>query len=109
MTALSPERTQFRLQNILRLSVITDDAELWDMAEKSLKLFSDDFNRMPFTSPQMLCALNLFLNPVKEIIFTGDLKDEKTIMLLEEINKKYNPNKVVIHATEKLFESQRRI
>lgn len=99
-----PGANSIQLQNILRLSVMTDDAELWDMAEKSLKLFSDDFNRMPFTSPQMLCALNLFLNPVKEIIFTGDLKDEKTIALLEEINKKYNPNKVVIHATEKLSE-----
>lgn len=100
-----PGANSIQLQNILRLSVITDDEELKDMAEKSLRAFSGDFNRMPFTSPQMLCALNLFLNPVKEIIFTGDLKDEKTISLLSEINKKYNPNKVVIHATEKLFES----
>lgn len=99
-----PGANSIQLQNILRLSAITDDAELWDMAEKSLKLFSNDFNRMPFTSPQMLCALNLFLNPVKEIIFTGDLKDKKVAALLDEINKKYNPNKVVIHATEELFE-----
>ncbi len=100
-----PGANSIQLQNILRLSAMTDDAELWDMAEKSLKLFSADFNKMPFTSPQMLCALNLFLNPVKEIIFTGDLKDEKTIALINEINRKYNPNKVVVHATEELFEA----
>lgn len=100
-----PGANSIQLQNILRLSVITDDEELKDMAEESLRAFSGDFNRMPFTSPQMLCALNMLLEPVKEIIFTGDLKDEKTISLLSEINKKYNPNMIVIHATEKLFES----
>ncbi len=100
-----PGANSIQLQNILRLSTIMDNSELWDMAEKSLKLFSNDFNRMPFTSPQMLCALNLFLNPVKEIIFTGDLKNNNTIELLGEINKKYNPNRVLIHATKELSET----
>jgi len=100
-----PGANSIQIQNILRLAIMTDNEELKTMAEKSLRLFAGDFNRMPFTSPQMLCALNLYINPVKEIIFTGGLNDAKTEELLKEINSKYIPNKVVIHATEKLSES----
>ncbi|HMS33956.1 MAG TPA: thioredoxin domain-containing protein [Ignavibacteria bacterium] len=98
-----PAGNSIQVMNLLRLGYITDNKSHIENAESSLKLFSNDLNRLPFSSPQMLCALSFLLHSPKEIIISGDLKNEKTGALVKCINEKFIPNKVEMHATKGLM------
>jgi uncharacterized protein YyaL (SSP411 family) len=84
---------------------MTDDKEIIEKAGNSLKLFSAELDRLPFSSPQMLCALSFLLNSPKEIIITGDLKQDKTGELVRCIDEVFIPNKVVMHSSEEFIKA----
>lgn len=97
-----PAGNSIQIMNMLRLGYMTDNKDLIEKAEQSLKLFSYDINRLPFSSPQMLCALSFILNSPKEIIITGELKNEKTKELMNCVDQLFIPNKVELHSTDEL-------
>lgn len=97
-----PSGNSVQIMNLLRLGNITGDDELINKAEKSLILYSGDLERMPFSSPSMLCSLGFYLNSPKEIVITGKNGNEKFNTFLDLIHKTYMPNKVLMHANEEL-------
>ncbi len=99
-----PAGNSIQIMNMLRLGYMTDNKDLIEKAEQSLRLFSYDINRLPFSSPQMLCALSFILNSPKEIIITGELKNEKTKELMNCVDQLFIPNKVELHFTDELAE-----
>ena len=99
---VEPAGNSIQIMNMLRLGYMTDNKDLIEKAEQSLKLFSYDINRLPFSSPQMLCALSFILNSPKEIIITGELKNEKTKELMNCVDQLFIPNKVELHSTDEL-------
>ena len=98
-----PAGNSIQIMNLLRLGYMTDNKAHIEKAEQSLKLFSYELNRLPFSSPQMLCALSFLLNSPKEIIVTGDLKSEKTKELINCIDQIFIPNKVELHSSDELI------
>lgn len=98
-----PSGNSIQIMNLLRLGYMTDNNEFIKKAEDSLKLFSNDLGRLPFSSPQMLCALSFVLNSPKEIIISGNLNNEKTKELVKSINEKFIPNKVEMHASKEMM------
>ena len=97
-----PAGNSVQIMNMLRLGIMTDNKDHIEKAEQSLKLFSYDLNRLPFSSPQMLCALSFLLNSPKEIIVTGELNNDKTKELMNCIDQLFIPNKVELHSTDEL-------
>ena len=97
-----PSGNSIQIMNLLRLGFMTDNKELIEKAESSLKLFVYDLKRLPFSSPQMLCAMSLFLNSPKEIIFSGNLKSEKLKALINSVYDIYIPNRVLLYASNDL-------
>ena len=98
-----PAGNSIQIMNLLRLGYMTDNKDLIEKAESSLKLFSAELDRLPFSSPQMLCSLSFVLNSPKEIIVTGDPVNEKTKELVNCVNEIYIPNKVVMHSSEEFI------
>ena len=97
-----PSGNSIQIMNLLRLGYMTDDKELTEKGENSLKLFSNDLNRLPFSSPQMLCALSFYLHSPKEIILSGNSESEKLKVLKNLIYETYIPNKILLYASDEL-------
>lgn len=97
-----PSGNSIQIMNLLRLGFITDNKDLIEKAESSLILFAYDLKRLPFSSPQMLCAMSLFLNSPKEIIFSGNLESEKLKALINSVYDTYIPNRVLLYASDAL-------
>lgn len=95
-----PAGNSIQIMNLLRIGYMTDDKEHIEKAENSLKLFSSELDRLPFSSPQMLCSLSFLLNSPKEIIVTGDSENERTKELMMCVDEMFIPNKVLIHWSE---------
>lgn len=98
-----PSGNSVQIMNLLRIGYMTGNEELTQKAEKSIKLFSGDMERMPFSSPYLLNCLSLFLHSAKEIIFKGNIEAAPLKKLHDSVNKKYLPDKVLIKA-DKEFE-----
>jgi len=97
-----PSGNSIQIMNLLRLGYMTDNKELTEKGENSLKLFSNDLNRLPFSSPQMLCALSFYLHSPKEIILSGNSESEKLKVLKNLIYETYIPNKILLYASDEL-------
>lgn len=97
-----PSGNSIQIMNILRLGFMMDDKNLIERSEKSLRLFSYDLRRLPFSSPQMLCALSFYLYSPKEIILRGNLHSERMKTLLDIINDTFIPNKILLHSSDGL-------
>ncbi len=98
-----PAGNSIQIMNLLKLGYMTDNKELIDKAEKCLKLFSDDLKRLPFSSPQMLCALSFYLHSPKEIIISGKRDSDSFKSLLDVINITYIPNRITLYADDELM------
>ncbi len=98
-----PAGNSIQIMNLLRLGYMTDNKVLIEKAEQSLNLFSYDLNRLPFSSPQMLCTLSFLINSPKEIIITGDLKSDKTKELINCIDQIFIPNKIELYSSDELI------
>ncbi len=97
-----PAGNSIQVMNLLRLGYMTDDKDLIEKAENSLKLFSSDLKRLPFSSPQMLCALSFYHYSPKEIIFSGSTESEKLKVLINSVYETYIPNRVLLYASDQL-------
>jgi uncharacterized protein YyaL (SSP411 family) len=84
---------------LLKLAAITDRKEFRDAAEKTLRLFADRLQRLPQAVPQLLQALDFFLEEPRRVVIAGDLKDVRTRNLLRAAHAVYQPHKVVLHNT----------
>jgi len=92
-----PTGNSVAIMNLHRLSQLLDDNGLYNKAEHSLKQFTGRMSSQPFAMPQMLCALDYYLNKPKQIIIAGDRLDSNTVEMLREVNKRFIPNKILIY------------
>lgn len=96
-----PTGNSIVIMNLQRLSQLTEDKELFDKAENSLKLFSNKMTNQPFAMPQMLCALDFYLHKPKQIIIAGKYESDTTHEMIREVHKRFIPNKILIYANPK--------
>ncbi len=82
---------------LLRLSVITDRADLREKAEKTIRLFADRLQRLPQAMPHLLLALDYSLEQPRRVVIAGDLAAAGTRELLRAAHAVYQPNKVILH------------
>jgi len=80
---------------LLRLTELTDDRELHQKAERTLRLFRSLIEQTPNGFSHMLCALDFYLGPIKQIAVIGKKSDARTQKLLHAIHRQWLPNKVL--------------
>lgn len=81
--------------DLLRLGRLTMNTDWEKKASQMLKNFLGKIQKQPTASSQMLCALDFYLGPTKEIVLAGDLNSPETVDMLKTIHQKFLPNKVL--------------
>ncbi len=91
-----PSGNSAAMMNLVRLSKITGDTKLEVMASKLSKTFSENVGKYPMGYSQLLSGVDFALRPSFEIVIVGEKDNPVTKEMINEINKKYIPNKVVL-------------
>jgi uncharacterized protein len=85
---------------LLRLSGLTGERRWADYSISVLRSSAELMERHPSAFPNMLCALDFYLER-REIAIVGRPGEEDTRALLNEVFRMYCPNKTVASGTEK--------
>ena len=84
---------------LLRLSLLTGDADYARRAVTVLRLTAGAIQRHPSAFGRVLCALDFHLSSPKEIVILGEPKSETTTALKDEVWTNFLPNKVVVQVS----------
>src|SRR5260370_33248875 len=84
--------------NLLRLAQFTDRAEWRDKAQKTLSLFAARLQSDPEAVPALASALDFRLAQTKQGVIAGDRRSSDTRVLLQLVNERFLPNKIVLLA-----------
>ncbi|MCH8046409.1 MAG: thioredoxin domain-containing protein [Planctomycetes bacterium] len=93
-----PTGNSIAILNLLRLSQMTANDILNEMAANSLAYFGERIKKAPHVMPQFLAAVDFNLSKPKQIIIAGKSDDPHTKEILKEINSRYIPNKIILLA-----------
>ena len=80
---------------LLRLYHLTGNEDYRVRAERVLRSYYEAMEGQPFGFAHMLCAMDQYLHPAKEIVVVGNREDPRTIDLLKNIHQLYLPNKLL--------------
>lgn len=89
-----PSGNAVAVLSLLRLSRMLMKTEYENFASRTLKLFSSQIAQFPSAYPQMLIAFDFILGPVWEIVLAGRLDSPEIQEMLDEIDKRFIPNKI---------------
>ncbi len=96
---VTPSGNSVAAVDLIRLAEITGEVGMRQPAERVLRLFSHDIEQQPSGHANMLVALDLLLNGVKEVVVTArTLKGAAELLL--ETRRPFIPDKVVLAATD---------
>ena len=84
---------------LLRLATITGRSDFARSAEQTLKLFADRLHELPDAVPNLLLALDFWIDTPRRVVLAGTTDDPKTIQLLHAVHASYQPGKVVLGTT----------
>ncbi len=82
--------------NLLRLGRITGNIDLEQRSEQLVDAFSNQVTAYPIAYTQFLAALDFMIGPGKEIVVAGDPDNVTTQEILETIQKRFLPNKIIL-------------
>jgi uncharacterized protein len=82
-------------QVLQKLAALLDDREVERPAVESLRVAHLYMQRAAQAVPTWLCALDFYLSTPTEIAFTGDLQTDGGQRLLETVNTRFLPNRVL--------------
>jgi uncharacterized protein YyaL (SSP411 family) len=91
----TPSGNAMAVTGLLRLAKLTGDTDLLAKTERTLRLFAGLMGRSPMAAGQMLCALDFYLGPTKEIAIVGDPANAEVREVLTLLRRQYRPNQVV--------------
>ena len=90
-----PSGNAMATQLLLRLYHLTGDDRYYQHAEKVLRSYYDAMESQPFGFAHLLCALDFYLEPPKEVVVVGESNDANMLELLHNIHSIYQPNMTV--------------
>jgi len=93
----APAGNSLAVMNLLRLSHLTGDTALADQAERALQQAAAILQQAASGSAYLLSALHFALNPSQELVLAGDLNHSEMVKMVQEANRSYRPNLVVLH------------
>ena len=97
-----PSGNAMATQALLRLYHITGNDDYRGRAEQVLRSYYEAMASQPFGFAHMLCALDLYMNPPKEIVVVGEANDPQTKELVRQVQAFYLPNKTLLLTSPKM-------
>ena len=94
-----PSGNSVSVMNLLRLALLTENSDLSQRAEMTLRAFSDQLAR-PGGNGQMLEALDFMLDTPKEILIVAPNDPGEAAPFLAALGGVFLPNRVIAIATE---------
>jgi uncharacterized protein len=91
----TPSGNSMAVSALLRLAKLTGDADLFEKAQRTLQVFRSLMARSPMAAGQMLCALDFYLGPVKEIAVIGEASHPEVIEALRHLRRPFRPHQVL--------------
>jgi len=91
-----PSGNSVAVMNMVKLTRITGDTKWAELAEKTLRVFSEDVNRAPTGYTLMLTGFMFDTQNSKEIVIVGDSRNRNTTKFLHTIRASYAPHKVLL-------------
>ena len=91
----TPSGNSVAAEVLLRIGLLTDDADYQRRAATILRLMASTMQRYPTGFGRLLCALDFYLGTPREIALVGESGAPETHALRREIWTPYLPNKVV--------------
>lgn len=95
-----PSGNSVSFNNLLKLGRLTANSEFEELASQMSKTFSDVVNNSPTGTTMMLQGINFALGNSSEVIIVGNNKSDDAKELLQQLNNKFIPNKVVLFKSE---------
>ena len=97
-----PSGNSVQAMNLLRLAILFDRRDFREKAESILRAFAAPATQSPSAFEKLLCAADFYHDRVKEIAIIGDPALPETTTLVRTVFERYLPNKVVVHATDQV-------
>src|SRR6202022_1163605 len=91
-----PSPNSISALNLTRLSWFFDNKDWHRMAEQTINAFQAQLSRSPSSLPLMLVALDASESAPRQVVIAGKPDASDTLALLREINKRYQPNEILI-------------
>ncbi len=92
-----PSGNSIMTDNAVRFHVLFKDDYYREIAEKSIRCFSDKIRDIPFSYPRMLCSQYNLKYFTTSIILTGNLRNKQFDEIHGAVNRRYLPLKCIIH------------
>jgi uncharacterized protein YyaL (SSP411 family) len=86
-----PSSSSISVLNILLLAHLTNEPELFDRIDKTLKMFGPRLGQLGRAVPMMLAALSTYHAGITQIVIVGPPDDASTEDLMREAVAKYDP------------------
>ncbi len=100
-----PSGNSVHAMNLLRLAVLFDRKDFRAKTESILRSFASMAAGSPGAFERLNCAVDFYHDQVKEIAIIGDLTEAQTRAMVRAAFDRYLPNKVVVHAADKLSDT----
>lgn len=91
-----PSGNSVAVMNMVKLTRITGNTNWAELAEKTIRAFSEDVNRTPTGYTLMLTGFMFDTQNSKEIVIVGDSRNRNTTKFLHTIRASYAPHKVLL-------------
>ncbi len=93
-----PSPNSIAVLNLLRLSQMSGNKTWREMAQRSIQAFERRLLSTPHAMPQMMAAVNFYLDKPKQILIAGQRNSPDTKAILREVHKRFIPNKILVLA-----------
>jgi uncharacterized protein YyaL (SSP411 family) len=91
-----PSPSSMSVLNLLMLAHLTNEAELFDRIDKTLKMFGPRIGQLARAVPMMLAALSTYHATLTQVVVVGPAERQDTQDLLREAAAKYDPFSLVV-------------
>lgn len=87
-----PSGNSVSAYNLYRLYLLTGNNDFYEKSYETLRAFSEEIKRLPSYHTMFLIAMMMHFYPAAEVVISGEKWKEP----LEELNKEFLPNKVIL-------------
>ncbi len=97
-----PAPSSVAAMNLLRLAVMFHDGARRERGVRCLEAFRAQWSATPHGMPQMLCALELALEPPRQVVFVGDRRAEAFRGLVAVVHERLGPRRALLAVTNEV-------
>ena len=94
-----PAPSSVAAMNLLRLGGLWHDEKWRARGRQTIVAFQGQWSRASYAMPQMLCALELALEPPRHVVLAGDPQAEDFRKLAEVLHERLGPRRLLLGAT----------